>query len=160
MWAELLHFIQKLRNSVKKTKQFQSQGKERQRLPLIPKDKCKDKKYLNQFFLSRDEMYQAKIRLFRYCQETHFSLEISVLQSNKQLDLESPLFKKCKQIELQTKRLKKLLPYFDNATGLVRVSLRTPRWKRDPIALPQRSPLTQLYLRSIHLLFYNPNLLS
>ena len=151
--AWLLHYIQKLRNSVKKTKQFQSEGKEIQRPPLIPKDKCKDKKYLNQFFLSRDEMYQAKIRLFRYCQETHFSLEISVLQSNKQLDLESPLFKKCKQIELQTKRLKKLLPYFDNATGLVRVSLRTPRWKRDPIALPQRSPLTQLYLRSIHLLF-------
>ena len=70
-------FIQKLRNSVKKTKQFQSQGKERQRLPLIPKVKCKDKKYLNQFFLSRDEIYQAKIRLFRYCQERHFSLGLT-----------------------------------------------------------------------------------
>ena len=151
--AWMLHYIQKLRDSVKKTKQFQAQGKERQGLPLLPKVKCKDKKYLNQFFLARDEIYQSKIRLFRYCQERHFSLEISVLQNQKQLDLDSPLFKKCKQAELQSKRLNKLLPYYDNETNLIRVSVRTPRWKKNPIALPQSSPLTQLYMRSIHLLF-------
>ena len=91
--------------------------------------------------------------MFRYCQERHFSLEISVLQNQKQLDLDSPLYKKCKQAELQSKRLNKLLPYYDNETNLIRVSVRTPRWKKNPIALPQSSPLTQLYMRSIHLLF-------
>ena len=145
----MLHYIQKLKNSAKKTKQIQSQGKERQRMPFVPKDK----KYLNQFFLSRDEIYQAKIRIFRYGQERHFGLEISVLQNNKQLDLDSSLYKKCKQTELQTKRLKKLLPYYDKETKLIRVCVRTPRWKKNPIALPQRSPCTQLYMRSIHLLF-------
>ena len=103
--AWLLHYIQKLRNSVRKTKQIESQGKERKKPAIV----SIDKKYVNQFFLSRDEIYEAKIRLFRYCQERHFSLEISVLQNNKQLDLDSPLFKKCKQIELQTKRLKKIV---------------------------------------------------
>ena len=151
--AWLLHYIQKLRNSVLKSKQFQSQGKQSQRLLVLPKAKCKDKKYMNQFFLSRDEIFQSKIRLFRYCQERHFSLEISVLQKGKQLDLDSPLFKKCRQAELQTKRLNKLLPYWDNETQLIRVSVRTPRWKKNPIALPQRSACTQLYMRSIHLLF-------
>ena len=112
-----------------------------------------EKKHVNKFFLSTEQIFEAKIRLFRYSQERHFSLELSVLQQNKELDLESQLFKKCKQIEIQTKRLKKLLPYYDNDTKLVRVSLRTKRWKKNPIALPKRSACTQLYLMSIHLLF-------
>ena len=85
--AWLLRYIQKLKNAVSKTKQYQLLGKQKGKMTLV----STEKEHLNQFFLSRDEMYEAKIRLFRYCQETHFSLEISVLQSNKQLDLESPL---------------------------------------------------------------------
>ena len=62
-----------------------------------------EKKHVNKFFLSTEQIFEAKIRLFRYSQERHFSLELSVLQQNKELDLESQLFKKCKQIELWSK---------------------------------------------------------
>ena len=42
----------------------------------------KDKKYLNQFFLSRDEIYQAKIRLFRYCLQSSFKVRSKFVQSS------------------------------------------------------------------------------